>query len=717
MAETGAGNTKLQRWMDLLSALLARAFPVSFEELAKAVPDYQSQLSTIEGERDEGRRKRLQDALKRTFERDKDELRSFGIPLESLPDEDGNEGGAYLLRRKNFYLPYLCLVMPGGGTTKPRIIDRYGYRALASLSFEPEELQAVVDAATFVRSLGDPLLATEVASALRKLAVDLPVDAVAVSRDAPSVLLSRAQPMASLFESLADALARRKRVQLEYFSMTSGQREDRSVEPYGLFFLNGHWYLAARDDSRAALRNLRLDRIAAIRVDAKRPGSPDFEIPAEFQLKDHARSRQAWELGDGAPRQVTVAFPGKSGPATAAAKLGEPVPGRPALRAFEVRRPEVFVRWLLSFAGEAEPVEPASIVEAYRAEARRTMELYGKPPAEAQLPVKPRDRSPATQWEPKTAASQLRRILQLVPRLADGEAHSLNEVAKQLGTRVETLRKDLYSLVTRFDAPGGFVEGVQLYLESDRVSAEAGDHFLRPMRLTAPELCALELGLAVLRQQRPPGEHAVLESALSRLRAIITQLPQDRPFQSIASPGEAFEQLAPIRLALREQRKLRLVYRKSGSSSAAERVVHPRALVAETAMLYLIAEAGSGEGIRVFRLDRIESAQALDERFTEMSDLSLERMMTEGKAFMPPVDLEGGGMVVRYSPRIARWIAEREGVELEAAGGLLLERVLADPEWGLRHVLQYGAEAEVIEPAGLRARLRERLARMASGES
>ena len=67
-------------------------------------------------------------------------------------------------------------------------------------------------------------------------------------------------------------------------------------------------------------------------------------------------------------------------------------------------------------------------------------------------------------------------------------------------------------------------------------------------------------------------------------------------------------------------------------------------------------------------------------------------------------------MLVHYSPRIARWIAEREGVELEADGSLTMEHPLADVQWGVRHVLQYGPDAEVLEPAEVREEVARRLA-------
>ena len=51
---------------------------------------------------------------------------------------------------------------------------------------------------------------------------------------------------------------------------------------------------------------------------------------------------------------------------------------------------------------------------------------------------------------------------------------------------------------------------------------------------------------------------------------------------------------------------------------------------------------------------------------------------------------------------MARWVAEREGVPLDADGTVTLEHPLADPHWALRHVLQYGPDAEVLEPAAVR---------------
>lgn len=714
---TARGNAKLQRWVDLMAALLSRSVPATFDDLAHDVPEYALKLAEAEREPDPAKRRTTRESLKRAFERDKDELKEFGIPITKHEDEEGNANGKYRLKRADFYLPYLCFAVPGGEVSRPPTVDAWGYHALASLTFEADELQAVVDAAAGVRGLGEPLLTAHVESAMRKLAVDLPLDAALPSPDTPRVLRSRERPDAATFESLGDALRRRKVVTFGYHAMSTDHSEARTVEPYGLFFLTGHWYLTGRDRARGELRNFRLNRMGVVAVNAKQSQTPDYEVPTTFRLRDHARSRHAWELGSGDATDVVVEFTGTSGPTVAAMKLGREVAGAPTRRAFDVRRPDAFVRWVMSFAGEARPVSPGEVVALYLAEVTATARLYEGAPGESEpprdsVPSGARADATARPWEPKGAAAQLRRILQLVPQIANGDEVPLQEVAARIGTTLDVLQHDLYSLVTRYDTPPGFVDGVQLFVEADRVSAVT-NNLLRPMRLTVAELCALELGLALLRTHRPPDEHQVLDRARARLRAVIARLPNDPIPDGLhgASLGEVGNTglLATVREALRERRKLRITYRKSGSAAPGERVVCPYVLVSRHGMLYIVAHCDREAGMRIFRMDRLESAGRTGEGFERVEGFDVEEIFQDGRPFQH----DGAAtMRVRYSPRIARWIAEREGRELAPDGSLVMDHPLADWEWGMRHVLQYAAEAEVLEPAEMRERLRERLEEM-----
>jgi predicted DNA-binding transcriptional regulator YafY len=305
-----------------------------------------------------------------------------------------------------------------------------------------------------------------------------------------------------------------------------------------------------------------------------------------------------------------------------------------------------------------------------------------------------------------TAAAQLRRILHLIPQLGDGEPHPVAEIAERVGVNRDLLVHDIRTISERFDTPGGFIEGLTIFLEPDTVEVVT-NHFLRPMRLTRPELLALELGLAMLRRERPAEEGRAIDRARERLRQVIAGTPEDGRDERHAELGPAGdrEHLRQLRDANRANRRVRLTYRKAGDDSSSSRMLCPYGIVFTTGMWYVVADCGE-EGLRFFRLDRVEGVEVLEERYQPHGDFSVEAVMPGGRAFRAP---EAGTLRVRYSPAVARWIAEREGKPLAADGSLTLEHPLADTDWAVRHVLQYGPDAEVLEPAAVREEIVRRL--------
>jgi len=291
-----------------------------------------------------------------------------------------------------------------------------GYRSLETLAFEPDELDAIIEAAARVRALGDPILAGEAEAAIRKLALDLPLGAVldaavdwAVAGAAPElreaalekrpmepaaamfsrmarprIIPPRRQADPMVFDRLSDALARHKVVTFDYFSMERGEHTRRTVEPYGLFFVSSHWYLAARDADRGELRNYRLSRVSQVVVNSKKSQSPDYEVPADFSLRDHARSREPWEIGEGEAATAIVEFTATTGATRAALELGRAVVGSDTRRQFDVRRSDAFARWLLSFGGDARPVAPEGLCADYDRVAAATLARYATGSAEGE---------------------------------------------------------------------------------------------------------------------------------------------------------------------------------------------------------------------------------------------------------------------------------------------------------------------------------------------
>jgi predicted DNA-binding transcriptional regulator YafY len=367
-ATSAQPSPKLQRWTDLLVALLHHRAGLPFDDLAREVPAYGRALAAPGAN---------PDSVKRTFERDKAELKELGVPIETIGDE-GDEDTRYRVRSTDFYLPYLAMATPRG-VAAPAKVHRYGYHSLETLAFTPEELLAIADAVARARQLGDPALRADVDSAMRKLAFDLPLDGV-VAQDEAHLVPPRAAADPAVLEQLGHALLHRKRVRITYRAMETDQESERHVEPWGLFWANGHWYLAARDTARDALRNYRVNRVSAVRPENTRVAAADYEIPGTFNLREHARTRQPWELGEGDAIEATVELRHDTGAVRAAAALGTVVEavaeGARERRRYAVRRPDAFARWLLSFAGGLVPVSPVGLVEEYRRQLAATVAVY-----------------------------------------------------------------------------------------------------------------------------------------------------------------------------------------------------------------------------------------------------------------------------------------------------------------------------------------------------
>jgi len=707
-------SAKLQRWIDVLAALLSRRYPSTLENLLEDVPAYAQATAGAA-------------ARRRMFERDKAELRRLGVPIETVVLDDGESIG-YRLTTHDFYLPYLVEKGSDRTESKPRKVDRYGYRALPYLVFEPEELRFVALAVMRLRSLDSASLSAAATSVVRKLNFDLPIEEMHPgSEERERVIAPRATTGADILDGLIEAVTHRKRAEIDYYAIGADGTDVRTVEPYGLVLASGNWYLIARDVSKHALRTYRASRITRVRLNARQPVTPDYSIPSDFVLREYAKSRRAWEIGDGDLLSAIVEFRGEGGEIAAAARLGISVPDAAMRRRFDVRRVDTFARWLLSFGGEALPISPAVVCDAFARVACQAAAAYARPVGErtairklsATKPSRTKQGADADDNSSTQAASaQLLRLLATLPILAAKEHVGLDQVAAQMGVPVRTLIHDLYALSDRQDAPAGFVDSVQIYLEHHQVGVVT-PHFLRPMRLGRLELLAVELGLAMLRRESAPEDGVWIDRARVRMHGAVASVGgderdiatrSDSPRIEVEGLGMLLEQhrehLTLMRQALVARRKVRLRYR--GVAAAAQaRTVRVYGTAYAAGMWYAIAYCETRKAVRRFRLDRIDSAEVLragyviPKTFQLDSELDGHRVLSHD----PASDI----MRVRYTSRIARWVAEREGYALNEDGSVELEHPVLDVEWAVRYVLQYGGEAEVLAPSHIREMIRGRL--------
>lgn len=277
--------------------------------------------------------------------------------------------------------------------------------------------------------------------------------------------------------------------------------------------------------------------------------------------------------------------------------------------------------------------------------------------------------------------------------------------------------RDLEEVYTReYYHPAGSGHDPQILIEADRVHVWTKGEFRRPPNLTPAEALALGLGLRVLAAEAGEERRGELLAFAGRLEAELSASSPEALLEGIAiEPGHRCvnEVRAVLMEAARERRRCRIGYLKSGAAGPGERVIAPYVLVAAQGHWYVIAFCGSSGEIRVFRLDRVVSAALEPDRFEVPASFDPSAYVSDGRVFRADEEVTA---TVRYSPAIARWIREKGPVEEEADGGVRVSYRVADPLWIVRHVLQYGADAELLDPPELRELVRQVLGRVRTTE-
>jgi proteasome accessory factor B len=191
------------------------------------------------------------EAFDRMFERDKDDLRALGIPLETgFVDKFFEDEQGYRIKRDAFELP--------------------------SIDFAAEEVAVLGLAARVWRHAG---LAAATSDALVKLkAAGLSFDREQLDQVQPT--LAAEEPS---FEAMWQATVHRTPVRFDY--RRAGQRDasTRHLEPWGVVTAQGRWYVAGLDTDRGEPRMFRLSRIVSEVTPTGNAGS--FMVPEGTDLR------------------------------------------------------------------------------------------------------------------------------------------------------------------------------------------------------------------------------------------------------------------------------------------------------------------------------------------------------------------------------------------------------------------------------------------------
>jgi proteasome accessory factor B len=317
---------KTERLLGLVVCLLSSPRYLTAVQIRAAVPGYPESF----------------EAFKRMFERDKEELRELGIPLETGFNSPGDDEAGYRIPRQAYVLPEIRL--------------------------EPDEAAVLSLAARVWRQAE---LAGAAAGALLKLraaGVDASGEETAQPGIEPRLLAGEAA-----FGPLWEAVRDRRPVTFAYRAAGRSEPQQRHLQPWGVANRHGRWYVAGYDTDRDAARVFRLSRIEG---DVRFTGpAGSVVVPEGTDVRETVRE---WDTQPPAQQRAAV-LRVRQGAGYGIRRYATPVPGSTDVSASTgvpastdgwetISVPFSDVGWfaehLASFGTDVVALEPADLREA-----------------------------------------------------------------------------------------------------------------------------------------------------------------------------------------------------------------------------------------------------------------------------------------------------------------------------------------------------------------
>ncbi|WP_163543359.1 helix-turn-helix transcriptional regulator [Occultella kanbiaonis] len=289
-------------------------------------------------------------AFDRMFERDKEALRTLGVPIVTLTDAAHEDDIGYRIDTDSYDMP--------------------------PVAFTPAEVGALSLAAEVWQ---DSTLSAQSRRALTK------VRAVSELEDAAlhAGLALRVRGPDANFGALLDAIADRITVRFTYRAANTGRTKQRTVEPWRLYAKDRGWYLVGHDIERAAEREFRLSRIVGRVGRIGEPGS--VQVPDRASAHREApiiratlalRPERASALR---ARAVEIEGPtAGAGPVRAAPAAQVPRPSDRDVIAVDISDLDLFAEELAGYGDAVLVLDPPRLREAVLARLRPAASLGGE---------------------------------------------------------------------------------------------------------------------------------------------------------------------------------------------------------------------------------------------------------------------------------------------------------------------------------------------------
>jgi proteasome accessory factor C len=657
---------KLIRQLSLVAFLMAERRPLTARDIKSNVEGYQEMSD---------------EAFARRFYSDRAELVSLGVPLDSQRDEFTGEE-LYTLRAERYFLP--------------------------ELELDDEELAALQTC--FFLLEGRFAYAEPLRLALQNLALGRSAGALAATPTGTAGRVEVRDPdyspeLQGRLGKLEGAISKQRTVKFRYWTISSDEERERTLNPYALLPENGSWYVIGHDLDRDDIRTFRVSRIRSdIRFATRR--ERDFRLPPEFDVENY-RGRADWQFGD-IVGSATIEVAPDTAWWVERAYGGERNTVDGDIFTTEYASSNLLARWILRQDGRAIPLEPSELrrLSVDGARAARTAH-EGAPPTPAAFVQEGEAESAGERFAGPVAPERFGVLQSLLAYLltACGENREgtipASELVQRFSIPADQLEEHL-SLLNLVNFGGGCY-AVYAELQGDQVHVDKelfGDTFRRPPRLTPLEARAIRLALEFVGPMIAAGAHSPLDRVRAKLEETfgvfeLTQTPAPHV-------GEEEGLVDVLTQAIDGHKLVELDYLKPEEQAVVTRTVEPYSIERRLPHWYVHTWDTERDQPRSYRLDRMRNAKVLATSFVPREGFDPSELHTATTAR------------IWYSPAVARWEVEK-GARPLVDGAALADKSVGSAEWLVGEVVSYRGEAIVLEPPELRAQVALR-ARELAGE-
>jgi proteasome accessory factor B len=294
---------------------------------------------------------------------------------------------------------------------------------------------------------------------------------------------------------------------------------------------------------------------------------------------------------------------------------------------------------------------------------------------------------------------------------------TVKELAQEAGVSIKTIRRDLETFQTAGfplkEVVGDFGRK-KWHLESAKPPAE--------LSFTWDEAAALYLGRRLLEPLMGTIFWQAAREAFRKIQAVLEPVPRAyldkfatmfcQTMIGTHDYSKKSDLIDSLMQAIEDSRAVSMSYQALQATEPVTYTVWPYGLAYHRGSLYLVGRTRRHDDVCHWKVDRIEAVELKDQRFQRPEDFDLQKHLAKSFGVF-----RGDGEVhvkIRFLPAVTRYVAEStwhptQKLTQQRDGSVIAEFTLDGIEEIKRWIMSFGKQAQVLEPAELRAQLLEEM--------